>query len=69
MIAMYHNIFLKKSFFVYKIYVKIKILLSINLMGNPVVVVDKADYFNKMENLLHDTQKFEKKITSRMMEF
>ena len=38
-------------------------------MGNPVVVVDKADYFNKMVNLLHDTQKFEKKITSRMMEF
>ena len=30
-------------------------------MGNPVVVVDKADYFNKMENVLHDTQKFEKK--------
>ena len=28
--------------------------------GNSVVVVDKADYLDKMENLLNDTQKFEK---------
>ena len=57
---MYHNIFLKKSFLrflLYKIYVKIKILLSRNLI---VVIVDKADYLNKMENLLNDTWKFEK---------
>ena len=28
--------------------------------GNSVVVVDKTDYLDKMENLLNDTQKFEK---------
>ena len=28
--------------------------------GNSIVVVDKADYLDKMENLLNDTQKFEK---------
>ena len=28
--------------------------------SNFVVVVDKADYLDKMENLLNDTQKFEK---------
>ena len=28
--------------------------------GNSVVVVDKADYLDKMENLLNDTQKLEK---------
>ena len=28
--------------------------------GNSAVVVDKADYLNKMENLLNDTRKFEK---------
>ena len=44
-------------FLLYKIYVKIKILLSRNLI---VVIVDKADYLNKMENLLNDTWKFEK---------
>ena len=31
-LTMYRNIFLKKSFFLYKIYVKIKILLSRNLI-------------------------------------
>ena len=60
MIAMYCNIFLKKSLFVYKIYVKIIVLLSINLMGNSVVVVDKVDYLDKMENLLNDTGKCQK---------
>ena len=30
--------------------------------GNSVVVVDKADYLDKMENLLNDTGIFEKKI-------
>ena len=44
-------------FLLYKIYVKIKILLSRNLI---IVIVDKADYLNKMENLLNDTWKFEK---------
>ena len=29
--------------------------------GNSVVVVDKADYLDKMENLLNDTGIFEKK--------
>ena len=28
--------------------------------GNSVVVVDKADYLDKMDNLLNDTRKFEK---------
>ena len=28
--------------------------------GNSVVIVDKADYLDKMENLLNDTHKFEK---------
>ena len=28
--------------------------------GNSVVIVDKADYLDKMENLINDTQKFEK---------
>ena len=28
--------------------------------GNSAVVVDKADYLDKMENLLNDTRKFEK---------
>ena len=28
--------------------------------GNFVVIVDKADYLNKMENILNETQKFEK---------
>ena len=46
----------------YKIYVKIKILLSRNLIdeGNSVVVVDKTDYLDKMDSLLNDTWKFEK---------
>ena len=29
-------------------------------MGNSVVIVDKTDYLDKMENLLNDTCKFEK---------
>ena len=46
----------------YKIYVKIKILLSRNLIdeGNSVVVVDKTDHLDKMDSLLNDTWKFEK---------
>ena len=56
---MYCNIFLKKSFLLYKIYVNIKISLSKNLV-RVVVIVDKANYLDKMENLLNDTRKFEK---------
>ena len=60
-ITMYRNIFLKKSFLLYKVYVKIKILkIQKSDKGNSAVVVDKADYLNKMENLLNDTRKFEK---------
>ena len=29
-------------------------------MGNSVVVVDKVDYLDKMENLLNDTRKCQK---------
>ena len=28
--------------------------------GNSVIIVDKADYLDKMENLLNDTREFEK---------
>ena len=35
------------------------ILIQKSDKGNSVVVVDKADYLNKMGNLLNDTRKFE----------
>ena len=56
---MYRNIF--QSFLLHKIYVKIKISLSKKSdKGNSVVIADKADYLDKMENLLNDKRKFEK---------
>ena len=36
------------------------IVIQKSYKGNSVVVVDKADYLDKMGNLLNDTQKFEK---------
>ena len=56
---MHSNIFLKRSFLLYKIYAKIKISLSKNLI-RVIVIVGKADYLDKMELLLHDTRKLEK---------
>ena len=52
--------FLKKSFLLLKIYVKIKILLCKNRYCNSVATVDKADYLDNIKNLLIDTRKFEK---------
>ena len=44
----------------YKIYFKNKnIAIQKSYKGNSVVIVDKADYLDKMENLLNDTRKFE----------
>ena len=45
----------------YKIFVK-NIVIQKSDKGNSVVIVDKADYLDKMENFLNDTQKFEKII-------
>ena len=36
------------------------IVIQISDKGNSVVVVDKADYLDKMDNLLNDTRQFEK---------
>ena len=58
---MYHKIFLKNSFVLYKIFVK-NIVIQKSDKGNSVVIVDKADYLDKMENFLNDTRKFEKII-------
>ena len=45
----------------YKIYVKNKnIVIEKSDKGNSVMIVDKADYLDKMENLLNDTGRFEK---------
>ena len=58
---MYGNIFLKKSFLLYKIYVKVKnIVIKKSDKCNSVVIIDKAGYLDKMENLVNGTQKFEK---------
>ena len=40
--------------------VKKKFIIQKYGKGNSVVLVSKADYLDKMENLLNDTQKFEK---------
>ena len=45
----------------YKIFVK-NIVIQKSDKGNSVVIVDKADYLDKMENFLNDTRKFEKII-------
>ena len=57
--TIYRDIFLMKSFLLYKIYVKIKISLSKKSdQGNSIVIADKPNYLDKMENLLNDTRKF-----------
>ena len=50
-----------KSFWLYKIYEKIKnIVIQKSGKGNSVVIVNKADYLNKMDNFLNDIWKLEK---------
>ena len=50
----------------YKIYKKKKkqkkIVIQKSDKGNSVVTVDKADYLDKLKNLLNGTCKYEKKI-------
>ena len=49
---MYRKIFVKKNFFLDKIYIKSKISLSLNLMRVIfVVIVDKTNDLDKMKNL------------------
>ena len=56
---MYRKIFLKKNFFLDKIYIKSKISLSLNLMRVIFVVIfDKTNDLDKMKNLSY-TRKFE----------
>ena len=61
---MHRNIFLKKSFFALQNLRKNKNIViqkSDPEKGNSVGIVDKADYLDKMENLLlNETRKFEK---------
>ena len=62
---MYRNIFLKKSFLLYKILPNLRrknknIVIQKSDKGNSVVIVNKADYLDKMENPLNDVGKFEK---------
>ena len=61
---MYRNIFLKKSFLLYKILPNLRknknIVIQKSGKGNSVVIVNKADYLDKMENPLNDARKFEK---------
>ena len=60
---MYHIIFVKKSFFLASQNLqKIEnIVIPKSDKGNYVVIVDEADYLDKMKNPLDDTCKYEKK--------
>ena len=55
---MYRNIFLKKFLALHKVR-KNKNIIQKSDKGRSVMIIDKAD-LDKMENLLNDTQKFEK---------
>ena len=58
---MFRKIFLKKNFLLYKFFVKIKkIVIQKSGKSNSVVIVNKADYLDKIENLLNGMQKSEK---------
>ena len=58
---MFRKIFLKKNFLLYKFFVKIKkIVIQKSGKSNSVVIVDKVDYSDKIQNLQNDMQKFEK---------
>ena len=53
-ITMFRKIFLKKNFLLYKFFVKIKkIVIQKSGKSNSVVIVNKADYLDKIENLLN----------------
>ena len=55
---MYRNIFLKKFLALHKVR-KNKNIIQKSDKGRSVMIIDKAD-LDEMENLLNDTQKFEK---------
>ena len=56
---MYRNIFLKKFLALHKVRKNKNIIIQKSDKGRSVMIIDKAD-LEKMENLLNDTQKFEK---------
>ena len=62
---LFQTIFPYLSTMLYKIYKKKKqkkIVIQKSDKGNSVVTVDKADYLDKLKNLLNGTCKYEKKI-------
>ena len=58
--TIYHDIFLKKS--LQNLRESKNIIIQKSDKGHSVVIVDKTDCLDKMENLLNDTRKFEKII-------